>query len=863
MRLRSITLTNVRRFTDTARIEGLSDGLNVLCKPNEFGKSTLFDALQAVFFKAHTSSNKDVKALRPHAGGAPEVVVEVETDDGLFVITKRWMSKPAAKIEQDGRLIAQADEAESWIGRLLGGGDGGPSGLLWVRQGLTTLSEGSKKEKEAALEARRDLLSSVTGEVEAMTGGRRMDLALSRCKEELSNFATVGGRPKTGGPWKDAEQHVESLRLQHTELTHQVTQLRDQLDERKRKRRELEELENPEASAARKKRVADATAELQAAQRHAEAVESEARKVDAARLSVTNVKSRLEGLRRDLKERNASAEARQAVAENAEDARLALKAAEVSHSKAQQECDEAHKEYQSAQEALRASQRRQAALDGAERRKELKDRIEKAETARISKETAAAEAAQGPDPRAMRELEELAATLKTTQAIRDSKSASLLMNYAEGGQGKIRQNDQELPDGIPVPITGDTDLVIEQIGTLSIHTGIGDDKDDSIETAENALIEELQRFNCTTIDEARDAAFQREAAEQRRLEAKATFESHAPNGIEYLRKKLTAIPELDAAESDVPTLDEAEARFAEAEEDRLTADTARTVATERFSDARSESSKLDSALEAAQTREARALTALEQHGDTDETRLEHELSRAVTALEAAEALHSEKAKLAPDVHAAEATLKRVQSVEDAARSEIARLKPALAALEANISRTADEAVEERLVETKQQLELAEAKLAGIEKEVAVLQKLQSVLEDARSEARDRYFEPVANELKPLLQLLWPDAELSWGDQTLLPLSLIRNGQEEPIDILSGGTKEQISLLVRLAFARMLAKQGQSAPIILDDALVFTDDDRIELMFDALHRQAGDLQILVLSCRQRAFRDLGGNTLHLN
>ncbi len=52
------------------------------------------------------------------------------------------------------------------------------------------------------------------------------------------------------------------------------------------------------------------------------------------------------------------------------------------------------------------------------------------------------------------------------------------------------------------------------------------------------------------------------------------------------------------------------------------------------------------------------------------------------------------------------------------------------------------------------------------------------------------------------------------------------------------------------------------PIILDDALVFTDDDRIELMFDALHRQAGDLQILVLSCRQRAFRDLGGNLLHL-
>ena len=68
--------------------------------------------------------------------------------------------------------------------------------------------------------------------------------------------------------------------------------------------------------------------------------------------------------------------------------------------------------------------------------------------------------------------------------------------------------------------------------------------------------------------------------------------------------------------------------------------------------------------------------------------------------------------------------------------------------------------------------------------------------------------------------------------------------------------------MRLAFARMLARDGRHAPVILDDALVFTDDDRIERMFDALHRQAGDLQILVLTCRQRAFRDLGGRTLTL-
>ncbi|MCU0908377.1 MAG: hypothetical protein MUF73_13240 [Rhodobacteraceae bacterium] len=46
-------------------------------------------------------------------------------------------------------------------------------------------------------------------------------------------------------------------------------------------------------------------------------------------------------------------------------------------------------------------------------------------------------------------------------------------------------------------------------------------------------------------------------------------------------------------------------------------------------------------------------------------------------------------------------------------------------------------------------------------------------------------------------------------------------------------------------------------MILDDALVHSDDDRIEAMFTALHRTARDQQIIVLTCRSRAFAALGG------
>ena len=91
---------------------------------------------------------------------------------------------------------------------------------------------------------------------------------------------------------------------------------------------------------------------------------------------------------------------------------------------------------------------------------------------------------------------------------------------------------------------------------------------------------------------------------------------------------------------------------------------------------------------------------------------------------------------------------------------------------------------------------------------------------------------------------------------------MRAGQEEAFDSLSGGTQEQIALLVRLAFARLLARKGQPAPIILDDAIVYTDDARIEKIFDALTLQADEMQILVFTCRQKSFRALGGTQLSI-
>lgn len=864
MKLRAITLDNVRRFTRPVRIEGLSDGLNVLCEPNEHGKSTLFDALQALFFKPHRSKDSDVMSLRPHAGGAPEVTVEVETPEGRFVLSKRWLSRPMATVTRDGRLLAQADAAEDWIARLIGSGEGGPSGLVWVKQGVTGvtgLSGASAREEKATLAARRDLLSSVTGEVEAMTGGRRMDAALARCREDLRLYATATGKPYAQGPWREALERVEALRAETATLSGTAEALHAALIRRKTLRRALAELEAPEAMEGRRTRLEAAQKAYDTARRHAEAVAAATTRLEASRVAVTTARGRLDDLREAMGEhqqaRDAAAEGKaQATAARGahQTARAALDAAQTALARADQD-------RRAAAEALRHARLRQAAREGAARRAELTLRIAEAEAARETLEKAAAAARNGPDAGTLRRVETLASDLATARAVRDAAAPNLRVQYSAGRDGAIRIGDTPVPGDTAIPVADRLILTIEGIGQLELRPGEAG-RDASVATAETALQTALDRLGAADLDDLRAAATARADAERSLSQAQAVMKGLAPEGIAPLRAALARIPEADD-DGEPEDLEATETVLAGAEKTHAAAQSARDVAAARESDLRTAAARHEADAAGAVDRLRRAEALLDRAGgEAMQTELAAALEKALAACTSDETALAEQRRAAPDIAAAEAALARARSVEEEARAEIGRLRPEIAVLDERIAQGAGDAVEERLAETRDKLAAAEAQLERIEHEVAVLQRLESALETARAAARDRYFAPVAAELKPLLHLLWPESDLTWGQDSLLPESLRRDGQDEPIDVLSSGTQEQIALLVRLAFARMLARGGRHAPVILDDALVFTDDDRIERMFDALHRQAGDLQILVLTCRQRAFRDLGGRRLRL-
>ena len=69
-------------------------------------------------------------------------------------------------------------------------------------------------------------------------------------------------------------------------------------------------------------------------------------------------------------------------------------------------------------------------------------------------------------------------------------------------------------------------------------------------------------------------------------------------------------------------------------------------------------------------------------------------------------------------------------------------------------------------------------------------------------------------------------------------------------LLSRGASDQLYLAVRLAVCRLVLPEEQAAPIILDDALVNFDDERLAAALDYLLELSAQRQILLFTCQGR-------------
>lgn len=140
-------------------------------------------------------------------------------------------------------------------------------------------------------------------------------------------------------------------------------------------------------------------------------------------------------------------------------------------------------------------------------------------------------------------------------------------------------------------------------------------------------------------------------------------------------------------------------------------------------------------------------------------------------------------------------------------------------------------------------------IRALEKTDAALELAQRTLVQAAEELQRRFAPRIAQRAQTLLE------QMTFGryDRVRLGSDLSVQSGTRQEDVLrqapwrSDGTADQLYLALRLAVAEALTPQ---APLILDDALVRFDDDRLTAALEILREQSRQRQVILFTCQER-------------
>ena len=884
MKLRKLSVNHLKRFTVPTQLGDLSDGLNLVVGPNELGKSTLLDALRAVLFERYSSRARPIIALQnDRSDMAPVVELVFEINGGEYTLTKRFVKSAYAKLQCPDGTTLEADSAENELRNLLGFAEAGNRGatsatlgmwgVLWVLQGQ---SFGRPDLPDSALAS---LSAGLESEVGTVLGGRR-GRELPQVIEQRQGELVTAARRQPRGAYKDALDNVSELEKRLIEQQQQKLQMSETLEHLATTAASLTRLEDGSQDRIDQEELKEAREQLGEVMRHD-------LQLEAARSELQNLQGQLEQAERAQSERASRRAELKADQEKLRQDTERLEELQQHQGESSDALDELRQAATNAEAAV------EAAVQSEARWRRILDRITRSvELIDLLRQQSAVEAAQERLTDAQRQAEQIKVTDESLQRIRQSTDA------AEQANARLSVAATRVTFDIPsdrltgieadgVPLTDPPRTVeavepvaitIPGLGRILIEPAVAD-RDQLLRAEREAKAElyaELSEVGAKTLAEAQILRDQRRDLEVTADAAQQELERIAPHDgvptlqprIDELRKTLEGLPE----DEDTPQKEQAEAALGSAQTELQKARGEERVAREAVDEkaravsdlmveVRTLQNTVDSQTELVERRDEQLQSDAE--GVPDQLLAEAcetaaqavaDQKQTVSSLEA-ERPASARTQLEARISRLQAAIEQRESARVELRIESVRLRERI---EAHDSAGIDEAIEH----TQHELELSTRRREHFEREIEVLDLLAETLRTAESDARERYLAPVVNRIHPYLQMLFPNAEISIGEDLYITGMSRHAGYEESFDHLSMGTQEQIAVLVRLAFAEMLIDQGAPAAVILDDALVFSDDQRMRLMFDILSHAAQRVQILVFTCRAQLFEGLGAHQLQL-
>ncbi|AKT40000.1 AAA family ATPase [Chondromyces crocatus] len=384
---------------------------------------------------------------------------------------------------------------------------------------------------------------------------------------------------------------------------------------------------------------------------------------------------------------------------------------------------------------------------------------------------------------------------------------------------------------------------------------------------ERTLDDALERANACDLDDARSRWTHGLSLAERQEQLATELERLAPAGLAALRERHGAV--LDAlgdgpTETDIPSATALQAlleglttRIDALERERLPLqealarhDAARRDDERALSELRVRESSLRHQLDMAQSRLGSAREVASDAALSE--RLDDAQRVLATADEALAVATTALADAAPELHRDEVA--RAEGALRAQEAAARTLRDSVVHLETLLDRAALDGHFEALGDARAEHAAAIEIHHRLEREARAARLLADLVEEAYAEAQRRYLTPVVNEVARYLVHLRPGTEIRMTQDLRLD-KVTRRGIQEDFDQLSGGTREQLSVIVRIALARVFARDRRPLPLLLDDTLGWTDDTRFLTMVKILRDAAKELQVLILTCHGARFERL--------
>lgn len=898
MKLHRIHIENYKGVTEQT-LHVPDTGLVVVSGPNEVGKTSLIEALGLVFNtrNKHTAKKQAIKDAQPVGQHVP-VIVEAEFSIGehRVVHTKQFLVSPKAVLRYVGGPRTgdsfTGDDAIGEMERLISGLDDTLWTALQVLQtgGRSELTLDSSESLRAALDARSGAADT-----------RRDDHGLfDLIKEESQNYWTGTGKPI---------RSRNDQRKEHDALNAQLTGVKQTLDQAEQLVNELGDLDEELGDLHRHQikargELAEANEQQEGLRQLKDIVERAAQDELNAKLTLTEATSTAQQ-RTELLGELASLDER-IVASTAD-----VKQAEELHHAVNQELEQtkstmvkARSTRDKARDAVTKAEDLRTLVSQTSKLAQLHRRRERA--AALNEQIVELTREVNDHPIAKEQLGQLR---KAEQKLRDARTQVSLASPVLTAEALAEDAPELLLDGELVESGRSYQIdqaVHLRVGSswkmsLTPHAELEKLRKDAEKYA-TQLTDRLADLHVESVSQAEDRCEAQQIATSRLKERTAqrdelldgesmdaldaTIEQMSEQ-VASLREStgLTATlsgssrpthandsgddagatdvnapapgsplaPDDETSNPDIPDPDAqvqaAKAELTTAEDQVAELEAQLSAIRERLDQARERMVAATTTMTGDQTRRAELAEKLhlarEQASD-DDIRAEEEKARAAHT-QAAEALDRARKDLedrhpdqiAQDVNDAQNLLTNVSARLTEKQSRQSSLRGQLTGM-------GREQLQDEADRTRIRIHHLDRQIRSVDQRAEAAKLLAETMLNARREQDRVYHEPLTRAINQIGTAIYHDGFSVRIDEELRISGRLLDGQGLGTGQLSSGAREQLGLIVRLAVAN-LVDPGDGVPLILDDALVYSDQRRARRIIQQMAAGATNCQIIVLTC----------------